>query len=746
MKLKGRLGASLTLVIALAATIGLFTYALQFKKDSVRTLQVKLQDMELQRLDEEKSQQTAAAAQQAAERFNQYAAQVQKRLEAVADSSSLRQPQDKPALRKAKAEAGLRLLSGDATWSEAVLTDQAGEVIMATPAGSGPLGATAEFREVSRQRMTALRLLERKGRDLALQITVPCLGNTGGFLGVLQAETTLSQPVLDKILNRSGLINLLGTSSGRRLTPVPLADFPNNLGPLLDKDSRQLETYLSQPGPVSFKTDWANTHYLIGTAETRIPGVRVFTLLEVGSLEKLFGGEPLPESFLADPVILGGLLLILILGLLLMLILGGGEDGGLRKLNQELEAQIQNGEAARGPLTGPGGKAWQKLTDQINRLLERPAGSKPAAAGAGGADTLALSRLQDEFAELRQARDQIAQQNQDLLDKLEALSLQNQQLRDTLPAAPAHPPQAESSQLRIDAIVNMSEDLKATLSVIKNYISSILSSEEGKITDAQQEFLGVVINKSARLERQINDLLDLSHLESEAEQMFMVPTDMSAMVQDVILNSQPQADTKQIRLLQVLPPTLSKIMVNGDRLGQVLINLVQHALRVTPVGGEVRIEVSENDRNQVIKIRDGGVSLTPEQAAVMFSHFHGLDSQAGTALAGSGLRFAIVREIVAAHHGLVEVHGLPEGNEIILYLPLTAEHAAPAEALAPDFTPAPGPAEPAAGKREPLSESFFDLSTFMQDLPDQPPRSAPAGSEELDELLKNIEDVNEPKS
>jgi signal transduction histidine kinase len=731
MKLKGRVGAILVLVLVFIATVGLFYYALQFRKDSVKTLQAKLQDMELQRLEDEKGKQTAESALKTAERFDQYVGQIQKRAETLADSGTLRQPHDRAALRKAKERDFLQILRSDSTWTVAEVTDEAGLLIAATNrALAADLSQTPEFREVSRQRMTSLRLVERKGRDLALQITVPCLGNTGNFLGALQVEVAFTPSVLDRIFVQGRLLTLLGTNSGRRLTPITLENFPNNLGTFVNKDLQQMESFLTHPGGSFFRIDWNTLHYLVGSAETRIPGVRVFTLLEVGGLEKLVGGESVSDNLLADPVVLGGLSLILLAGLLLVFWLSG-ESGAPARLNRELGDLLQDESAPLQPLTGPGGTEWQKLTASINLLIERAAG-RPVIRAAEDPDLQATARWQSELDELSRARDQLAAINREQQRQVESLSLQLQELQATsqAPQAPVVPAAEASSQLRIDAIVNMSDDLKATLTVIKNYISSILSSEEGKITDAQQEFLGVVINKSARLERQINDLLDLSHLESEAGQMFMVPTDMAAMVQDVVLNSQPQADTKQIRLIQDLPASLSKVMLNGDRLGQVLITLVQHALRVSPVGGEVRIEVREGGPNQTIRISDGGTPLTTEQAEMMFTRFHGLDSSGGSTLAGSGLRFAIVREIVEAHRGSIVVHGLSGGgNEALIILPLEDNASAPA----------------AAPTRSADNESFFDLSTFMQETQEAGASSMAGGGPDLDELLKNIEEPNEPR-
>jgi signal transduction histidine kinase len=639
-----------------------------------------------------------------------------------------------------------------------LLTDEAGTLLAATQSGAPrTLNAEPEFKEATKQRMTVLRLQEKHGHDLVLQFTIPCLTDLGEFLGVFQAEVGLAPTILNRLPKKTGVFFILGTPAGRRLTEISLENFPNNLGGLggLGKNPQEMETFISQAGPGFFKGDWAGVHYLIGSAPTAIPGLMVFSLLEVSSLQKLVETPAVTESLFKDPVIVGGLAGILVLGLLISFFFtgsGGSGSGQIHKFNNELRDILHAGEPW--PLVhGPGGgEEWDELADTVNGLFKK-LGEK-IAAGSGGktasaADQETLEWQNRELGNLRQERDRLALQNRDLETRIETLSAQNQQMRE-MALAPQPPakaaetspwPWAEASQIRIEAIVNMSDDLKATLTVIKNYISSILASEEGKITDTQQEFLGVVINKSARLERQINDFLDFSHLETEAAQMFLVPTDIVSMLQDVVLNVQPQADTKQIRLQQDVAPHLPLVRLNSDRLGQVLINLVQHALRVTPVGGEVRCSAVRVSDEVVIKITDQGTPLTQDQADQVFLNFHGPDSKTGALLTGTGLRFPIMKGIIDAHHGTILARGLSEqGNEIVIKLPL-ADQEKIAEKGGEISAGAEAPGEPTAAD----NDQFFDLSAFMESdsagKENQP--AVPGGEDNLDDLLRNIENINQ---
>lgn len=755
MKLKGRLSASLVLLLTLFGTVALFNYANQFKKDSSQALQTKVKDLELQRLEEEKGKQASQEAREAADVFKQVVDQIQKKAEATADVSGLRQPHKTPLQRQAKERIFSQLVKVEPLWQNALLTDEGGAQLIGTQSGAPrSLSGNPEFKEASKQRMTVLRLQEKRGRELVLQITVPCLTDLGAFLGVFQAEVGLTPAILERLPKKSGVFFLLGTPAGRRLTDIPLENFPNNLEGLggLDKNPQEMESYLTQSGAGFFKGEWNGIHYLVGNAPTTVPGLMLFSLLEVSNLQKLVETPASTESLFRDPVIVGGLAGILIIGLVIAIFFtasGGKGAGQVNKFNEELSETLSAGEPWSLVHSPGGGDEWYELAENINRLLKKLGEKSMSSSGSiAAAAELDLERQNRELSNLRQERDHLVTQHHELELRVETLSAQNQQMRELAltprPAAKeaanvevAPWPWAEASQIRIEAIVNMSDDLKATLTVIKNYISSILASEDGKITDTQQEFLGVVINKSARLERQINDFLDFSHLETEAVQMFLVPTDIVAMLQDVVLNVQPQADTKQIKLLQDVAPRLPLIRLNSDRLGQVFINLVQHALRVTPVGGEVRCSAAQLGDEVVVKIIDGGTPLTSEQAEQVFSNFHGPDSKIGALLAGTGLRFPIMKGIINAHHGSIMARGLPEqGNEIIIKLSLADEERKPEGISAVIGSTAT--AEPAD------NDQFFDLSTFMASGAgaDEEKSAVPGAEDNLDDLLRNIENIN----
>jgi signal transduction histidine kinase len=768
VKLKIWLWSSLVLLLTMAGILGLFNYWDQLKIESVQTLQNRLNEIELQHFEEEKGNQVYAAAQDSANNFNQIITQMKGQAEAIADAAPLRQPSLKPSDVNFKRQAFINLTSSQAGWAGSQLTSENGDVIAASgrkPAG-GTLAGTPAFTEASRLHQTIVNVLPSDNK-LVIQLTVPCLSDKGVFLGAMQSDITPNATQQATITSHAGFLTIIGNLQGQRLFGGP-ENFPKYLGALMSKNIQETESLMKRTGQKYLKAKWENISYILVNAGTAIPGVQVFTLLEVTGLEKYVGPRVVAGSMFQDPVVVTGLIAIILASLIFLFLTSGLSLGGIKKINELLSNRLDEGGELT-PLQPADAGELAKLADLINLVIDRVRTTAVPAMAPGVPEEASnraetSGRTDTEWDQLQTAYEQLRAEKEETEQKFEELASQNQDLRQAAvipspsPSSLAQPISAydinqaeallrdfkQGGMLRIEAIQNMSEDLKATLTVIKNYISSILSAEDGKITDSQQEFLGVVINRSARLERQINDLLDISHMESEEDQGLLVKTDLVSMLQDVILNIQPQADTKQIHLLPEIQSPLPLVMINGDRMGQVFINLVQHALKITAVGGEVRIAATETLSDLVIKIRDGGTPLTADQASQVFTAFNGPGSKSGPDLAGTGLRFPIIKRIVDFHHGTIALRGLPDqGNEMVITLPksntgLSSDESAGPSAYAPTL-PEETPAE-----AKPESESFFDLSAFMGRMDETSPEAGKmiGGDENLDDLLK---DIDKPK-
>ena len=253
--------------------------------------------------------------------------------------------------------------------------------------------------------------------------------------------------------------------------------------------------------------------------------------------------------------------------------------------------------------------------------------------------------------------------------------------------------------MRTDAVLMMNTELKGVLSVIKTYISSVLGGE-GKITDAQQQFLGVVINKSARLERIINDLTELSRLEKSDIKLNKQPFDANHIAQDIVFSMQPQADIKKVEIRSNFPPAIAPALGDSARLNNVISQLMNQAIKVSPRGGQVIVETRQTEKEVHVRLTDYGMSMPQSKAALLFTHFHGPESQSGPEFINTGLRFPILRAILNNMGGDINIESeIGKGKTFVISLPREKAGTPVSGGGMPNIKPVqPGDAPPAAVK------------------------------------------------
>lgn len=230
----------------------------------------------------------------------------------------------------------------------------------------------------------------------------------------------------------------------------------------------------------------------------------------------------------------------------------------------------------------------------------------------------------------------------------------------------------EKENMRIQSILTMNNELKGVLSVIKTYISTVLGGE-GKITDTQQQFLGVVINKSARLERLINDLTELSLLEKGDIKPVKQSVDINNIIQDILFAIQPQADVKKIDIKINFAPTLPTIINDKTRISNIISQLLNQAIKVSPRGAKIVIETKDAAKDVLIRITDFGMSMPQSKSNLLFINFHGAESIAGPEFVNTGLRFPIIKAIINNLNGDIWIESeIGKGKTFVISLPKQA--------------------------------------------------------------------------
>lgn len=222
--------------------------------------------------------------------------------------------------------------------------------------------------------------------------------------------------------------------------------------------------------------------------------------------------------------------------------------------------------------------------------------------------------------------------------------------------------EVELNEAKGQFISNVSHELRTPLFNIKSFIETLHEYGEDLSESERREFLETANHETDRLTRLVNDVLDLSRLESNRQYRFG-PVDIVQPIEQTLRTYQLNARDKQIELSHEIESNLPPVLGNYDLLLQVFGNLVGNALKFTEAGGEVAIrayQVSEADgeppENRVIRIEvaDTGIGIAPEDQEAIFDRFFRVENRVHT-LEGTGLGLSIVKNIIEKHNSQVRL-------------------------------------------------------------------------------------------
>jgi signal transduction histidine kinase len=271
-----------------------------------------------------------------------------------------------------------------------------------------------------------------------------------------------------------------------------------------------------------------------------------------------------------------------------------------------------------------------------------------------------------------------------------------------------------------DFLADVSHELRTPLAALRTF-NELLKEQAGQDPEARAEFLESSGQQIDRLDWLAQNLLELSKLDSGLVLLELRPDDLRTTVESAVEQAEPAADRRSVRL--ALLPAAGPIRIHHDpqRIGQVVTNLVGNALKFTPRGGSVEVEVRPHQDGGQIEVRDTGVGIDASELPRIFDRFY-RGSRANEARgSGSGLGLAIVRSIVDMHAGSIAVESrLGTGTRFVVTLPRD-----PRAVGAPNpATASGGPTPPALPQRQPglVAPS---LPNVADSSPGDPPRLNP---------------------
>jgi signal transduction histidine kinase/DNA-binding response OmpR family regulator len=248
----------------------------------------------------------------------------------------------------------------------------------------------------------------------------------------------------------------------------------------------------------------------------------------------------------------------------------------------------------------------------------------------------------------------------------------------------------EVDRMKTEFVALVSHELRTPLTSIKGFTDMILDGDAGEIDDETREYLDIVKSNADRLVALVNDLLDISRLESGRVQLKIEDVDLAEVVAMVTRTLREQIADKRQTLSVEVDPTLPPVRADRDKMIQVATNYVSNAYKYTPAGGDIKIEVTRAGSHARFAVTDTGYGIAPEDQERLFTRFYRVDNSATREIGGTGLGLSIVKAFVELQGGEVGVVSEPgKGSTFSCTVPLsTAATAAPvAEAVVDGQTP-----------------------------------------------------------
>lgn len=227
----------------------------------------------------------------------------------------------------------------------------------------------------------------------------------------------------------------------------------------------------------------------------------------------------------------------------------------------------------------------------------------------------------------------------------------------------------QADRLRSQFLSHVSHELKTPMTSIKGFLQNMLDGLTGGVNDKQQRYLSRMLENSERLIRMIEDLLDRTRIQTGKLEVTPTELDLGQCVADVIEQLRPLAQVKRQTVEVVYPAVPLVVWADRDRLFQIIINLVQNAMKFTSEEGRITVTVQkDNHRHAGVSVRDTGPGIPAEFLDKIFDPFFRV-KQSRTAVKGLGLGLSIVRTLVELHGGTIEARS-PEGDGAELYFTL----------------------------------------------------------------------------
>lgn len=228
-------------------------------------------------------------------------------------------------------------------------------------------------------------------------------------------------------------------------------------------------------------------------------------------------------------------------------------------------------------------------------------------------------------------------------------------------------------RIRRDFVANVSHELRTPVTVIKGYAETLLSEDLSDDPQRRDRFLGMIHKHAERLSNLVRDLLALSELESGEMTLKPQPVRLENAVRHAMALVGERAEEKGISMECSGTAGAESVLADRGRLDQVLVNLLENAIKYSGEGGEVSVEAAVEGEMVRVSVRDNGIGIPEKDLPRLFERFYRVDEARSRERGGTGLGLSIVKHIVQAHGGNVFVESTQgKGSVFSFTLPRSA--------------------------------------------------------------------------
>jgi two-component system phosphate regulon sensor histidine kinase PhoR len=227
-------------------------------------------------------------------------------------------------------------------------------------------------------------------------------------------------------------------------------------------------------------------------------------------------------------------------------------------------------------------------------------------------------------------------------------------------------------QMKSNFMSMVSHELRTPLTAITGALHLLQENPPGELSSTQHQLMEIIQNNTNRLTTLVNNLLDVTQIENQTFSIQRTPTDLQEMVKSAVAPFREIARRKGIKLSVRYARSVPTLSLDDKRIRQVIHNLLDNAVKFTPVNGRIMVETAVANNKVCIRVKDSGIGIDKSHKERVFQKFYQADNSISRQWGGAGLGLYIAKAVVTMHDGDIElVDSSSKGTEFLITLPVT---------------------------------------------------------------------------